>query len=287
MGTAFCFTNMQEPLIYLQYQIQIEPGTDAADLLIAELSLLGIEGFEEGERQLTASGKKEETDAAAIELLLKNQGLTFTVAEVAQQNWNALWESSFEPVLIEDFAAVRAAFHAPVTTVLHELIITPKMSFGTGHHATTWLMVKEMSTLDFSGKTVFDFGTGTGVLAILAAKLGATHVFAIDNDSWSIDNAIENVAVNAVAGIELQLADQVPGGKTYPIVLANINKHVIMAHLAAMKAITEKGGTWLLSGLLTTDEVDVRTAVEAMGLQWQHTLHKDGWISMRFADTGV
>lgn len=278
---------MQEPQIYLQYHIEIEPGTDAADLLIAELSLLGIEGFEEGEGKLTASGKKEETEAAEIESLLKNQGLTFTVAEVAQQNWNALWESSFEPVLIEDFAAVRASFHAPVSTVQHELIITPKMSFGTGHHATTWLMVKEMSTLDFTGKSVFDFGTGTGVLAILAVKLGATHVFAIDNDSWSIDNAIENVSVNGVTGIELQLADQVPISTTYPIVLANINKHVILAHLDAMKAITEPGGTWLLSGLLTSDEADVKTAVETMGLQWQHTLHKDGWISMRFTYTVV
>lgn len=273
--------------MYLQYQIQIKTGTDAADILIAELSQLGIEGFEEGADYLIASGKKEEIDTAEIASLLKNQGLTFTVAEVAQQNWNALWESSFEPVLIEDFAAIRAAFHPPVTTVQHELIITPKMSFGTGHHATTWLMVKEMSMLDFSQKSVFDFGTGTGVLAILAAKLGASEVLAIDNDSWSIDNAVENVSVNKANRIELHLTDRVPVGNTYSILLANINKHVIMAHLTAMKAVTATGGTWLLSGLLTSDEAEVKTAVEATGMKWQHSLHKDGWISMRFTNTAV
>ncbi len=122
--------------------------------------------------------------------------LSFSKTIIEETNWNQVWESNFDPVIVDDFVAVRAHFHEPIKNVQHEIVITPKMSFGTGHHATTYMMMQQMRELDFAGKNVFDFGTGTGVLAILAEKLGAQKVIAIDNDDWSIENADENVKRN-------------------------------------------------------------------------------------------
>ena len=145
-------------------------------MLTAMLMDAGFEGVEELETSTIITISKPLYVEETVKPLFEMFGVSYTIQPIDQQNWNAQWESSFEPVRVENFAAIRASFHPPVTDVTHEIIITPKMSFGTGHHATTYLMIQEMAELDFNGKTVTDFGTGTAVLAILAEKLGAKEV---------------------------------------------------------------------------------------------------------------
>lgn len=271
---------MPQPTLYLQYHISL-PDADTGDILIARLSESGMEGFEEQDQMLIGSGPAAGIDREEVARLLNSLGLTFTVQELANQNWNALWESSFDPVQVEDFVAIRAAFHPPVAGVAHELVITPKMSFGTGHHATTWLMVQAMQGLNFAGKKVLDFGTGTGVLAILAEKLGAPDILAIDIDEWSIDNAAENAAVNQATRIRLLLANAIPAQEAdFDLLLANINRHIIEANMDAMYRATAAGGYCLLSGLLAEDEGVVTGKAMAAGFTPQETRERKGWISV-------
>ncbi|MCB0777743.1 MAG: 50S ribosomal protein L11 methyltransferase, partial [Chitinophagaceae bacterium] len=159
----------------------------------------------------------------------------------------------------------------------YEIIIEPKMSFGTGHHATTYMMVSQMFDLDFVGKKVFDFGTGTGVLAILAEKLGAAYTIAVDNDEWSIQNAAENITRNDCSKIIIEQGDKISGG-SYDILLANINKNVILDNMAEMKKSTSPKGMILLSGLLQEDEPEILVAAEGLALKPVSKMQKDNWI---------
>jgi ribosomal protein L11 methyltransferase len=173
---------------------------------------------------------------------------------------------------------IRAAFHQQVPHVKHEIIITPKMSFGTGHHATTYMMIEQMEALDFTGKSVADFGTGTGVLAILAEKLGAISIDAIDNDDWSIENSIENVAANNCSNINLIKDTSIPTGLVYDIILANINLHVILANSQAIQAACKKGTQLLLSGFIKSDEAEMLQMLAANGIKPLKTSQKADWI---------
>ncbi|MBK6935571.1 MAG: 50S ribosomal protein L11 methyltransferase [Chitinophagaceae bacterium] len=172
---------------------------EQADMLIAQLSEAGFDGFEEGENLLKAFIPENDYNKFLLKELTYKYRLQYAEQVIPEQNWNALWESNFQPVVVDDFVGVRACFHEPISSVEYEIGITPKMSFGTGHHATTYMMMQQMRNIPFLGKSVFDFGTGTGVLAILAEKLGAASVFAIDNDDWSIENARENCQFNNCA----------------------------------------------------------------------------------------
>jgi ribosomal protein L11 methyltransferase len=252
------------------------------DIMIAFLSDWGIDAFEELEETLIASGVKEMVNQEEIDHYLSSEGITFEKSEVEDQNWNAVWESSFEPVIMDDFAAIRASFHEPVAGVAHEIIITPKMSFGTGHHATTWLMMQIMKDIDFKGKRVFDFGTGTGVLAILAEKLGARAVEAIDNDEWSIENAKENFGNNDEKAINVKLQETLPDRDTFEILLANINKHILLEQMPGISKCVSTGGIALLSGLLESDELDIRSAAGTFQLEFEKKLEKNGWIALFF-----
>lgn len=220
--------------------VQVQFAGEAApqnEIIIAVLADLGFEGFEETDNSISAFIEQSKFDKASLDAFTTGAHLSYTESIIEQQNWNATWESSFEPVIIDKFAAVRAGFHPPVTNVQYEVIITPKMSFGTGHHATSYLMMQQMSRLDFTQKTVLDFGTGTGVLAILAQKMGAAKVLAIDNDDWSIDNALENIANNHVQNIVVEKADTINTNEHYDIVLANINLNVIVQNILAIKSV--------------------------------------------------
>lgn len=270
-------------------QLTIPTATeDIRSILMAELEGEGAEGFEEAEDQLLAYFKAASFDEDAIAGRLKQWNLTYEKKEIAETNWNAIWESNFQPVYVDDFLYIRADFHPPASGVEHELVITPKMSFGTGHHATTWLVAQAMRKIEFSNKSVFDFGTGTGILAILASRLGATRVWAIDNDQWSIENGKENVARNAVDNIELQLADTfAKEGETFDVILANINKNVILDHMSALAARLKKDGILLLSGLLTADEADIRMAASIQGLEISQRNEKDNWLCLKAGFSSV
>jgi ribosomal protein L11 methyltransferase len=169
--------------MHIQVSIKTE---EWQEVLIALLTEIGYEGFEQEEALLKAFINKDAFDRAALEALLGEYGVEYEEQEIGERNWNAEWEANFQPVVVDGFCAVRAHFHPPMPEVEHELVITPKMSFGTGHHATTYMMLQAMRGIDLRGKRVLDFGTGTGVLAILAERLGAAEVVAIDNDDWSI-----------------------------------------------------------------------------------------------------
>ena len=252
------------------------------DVLIAHLAEAGFEGFEENDQELKAFIPEKKYDGALLQELAYKYQLDFSEELIPEQNWNRSWESNFQPVIVDDFVAVRADFHEPSTGVELEIIITPKMSFGTGHHATTSLMVRQMREIDFTGKTVFDFGTGTGLLAILAEKLGAKKIMAIDNDDWSIANAIENFERNSCRNIRLEKNDRLTGDEKYEVILANINKNVILENFSSLFVHLAPGGTMLLSGLLTTDEEDILPIADSYHLILSARMEQNNWICLRF-----
>src|SRR5690349_10830070 len=178
--------------IHIKFQPVLK---EQQEILIAQLADLGYEGFEEGIGFISAYIPEDQFNESETYHLIAGTDITVTKEVILPRNWNEEWEQNFQPVVIDDFCGIRAHFHAPLQQVQHEIIITPKMSFGTGHHATTHLMIQSMQQLSFNDKTVLDFGTGTGVLAILAERLGAAHITAIDNDEWSITNVEENIAL--------------------------------------------------------------------------------------------
>lgn len=262
-------------------QLSIKANKEQQEILIGFLSDAGAEGFEETDTVLLAYFNETGFDKDVVNELLKEYEVEET--SLQEKNWNEEWEKNFDPVVVENFCAVRAHFHAPITDVQHEILITPKMSFGTGHHATTYMMMQQMQDINFREKKVFDFGTGTGVLAILAEKLGAASVSAIDVDHWSVENTIENVANNQCKKIETKLSADLPDDK-FDIILANINRNVILEYLPALKTILHKGGHILFSGLLTTDEEDVNAACVTQGFTLLKQLERNNWISLLFVN---
>ncbi len=251
------------------------------ELLIAHLSEAGFDGFEQSDNELKAFIDKAVYDAAFVNDISQQYHLSFTESTIAAQNWNAVWESNFQPVVVDDFVAVRADFHEPIKGVEQEIVITPKMSFGTGHHATTFMMMQEMRRIDFTGKTVFDFGTGTGVLAILAEKLGAANILAVDIDEWSIENAQENLERNDCKRVRIEQADSANVNQRFDVILANINKNVILDNMQTLAGQLEAGGIILFSGLLKEDQPDIQKAAAACGLDLNNSLQKDNWLCMK------
>lgn len=263
-------------------QLSIYPVSETqSEILIALLGDGGFEGFEEEENVLQAFIGEERFDAETVKELLAGLNLKFITKIIPPTNWNAEWEKNFHPVLVEDFCAVRAVFHAPVSGVEHEIIITPKMSFGTGHHATTWMMIKSMKAIDFTGKKVLDFGTGTGILAILAEKCGAPDVLAIDNDGQCIENASENIAVNQCSAIRLEKADTPAPAGLYDVILANINKNTVLANLALLRQQLSKEGVLLVSGLLREDLEDLGQEAGKNRLGISDIQEKQNWICLK------
>lgn len=262
---------------YLQVEFKAIPGSQS-EMLVALLSEAGFESFEETENSLFAYILEEGFSENSLQPALRVIPVEYTISVIPPQNWNARWEESFEPVIIHDFAAIRAGFHKPIHAVLHEIIITPKMSFGTGHHATTYMMVEQMKSLDLTGKRLLDFGTGTAVLAILAEKMGASKIDAIDNDAWSIENSLENTAANQCKKINLVNADTIDTGEIYDIILANINLNVILHNLPALKAVSKSGTLLLLSGIMKADQANMVQSLAAGGWQYHKTVEKGDWI---------
>ncbi len=248
--------------------------------LIAWLSDIGFTGFEENENSLIACINQEAFNIEDLDRILAIIPAEYSKSIIVDKNWNAQWESSFDPIIVNDFVAIRASFHQPIKNVKNEIIITPKMSFGTGHHATTFMMIEQMEGLDFTGKTVVDFGTGTAVLAILAEKMGAVSIDAIDYDEWSIENAIENAAANNCSKINLIQAETISTATAYDIILANINLNVIVDNLAAIKAVSKKGTFILLSGFIKADEPAMVNALAENGILQLKTVQKAEWISI-------
>lgn len=251
------------------------------DLLVAHLSEMGFEGFEEGQSFLICYSSKENFNEDSLKQLAESYSLSFEKELVEKQNWNELWEKNFQPVLVDDFCAIRASFHPEEKNTRFNIVITPKMSFGTGHHATTYMMIKWMKEIEHKGKYVLDFGTGTGVLAILAEKLGASKIEAIDNDDWSIENANENILCNECSRIVLQKADSLDFTSQFDIILANINKNVLLANMEKLKQHLTKEGVLVISGLLEGDRPAIETAANRFNLEVKGQMINNGWISLK------
>jgi ribosomal protein L11 methyltransferase len=261
--------NVQSVHIHLSFEHQ--------DVLIAFLCDLGFDGFEQSDDHFIAYIPFSDFNPEELNQLLNLHQVTYSLSIIEKTNWNAIWESNFQPLLIANRLAVRADFHSPIENVSQELVITPRMSFGTGHHATTSLMLEALLDIPLQDTRVLDFGTGTGILGILAAKLGAQFVLGIDNDTWSIENATDNCKMNAVT-IDLLLSDEPPAHQTFDFVLANINLHIIKANLIALAKCLQPNGTLLLSGLLTQDEQMVDASCFEVGLQKKERFEKNGWV---------
>lgn len=259
-------------------QIKIKATKEDQEILISKLEEFST-GFEQTDEMLIAYFDELNFESYLIKQILAHY--KFQIDTLEDRNWNEEWERNFQPIHIANFCGIRAHFHQPIIDVEHELIITPKMSFGTGHHATTYMMIEQMRNIDFTNKSVLDFGTGTGVLAILAEKCGSQNVLAIDNDSWSIENAKENIEKNNCKHVIIELSSALPD-KQFDIILANINKNVLIENMRRLKESLKSNGLLLMSGLLSSDEEDILKACQKEDLQLKNLEVKDNWISVLY-----
>jgi ribosomal protein L11 methyltransferase len=267
---------------YIQVTVSFTDNQQC-EILIALLSENGFEGFEESGNELFAFIPERTFYATNIDEIFSGMSLSYSKKIIEQTNWNEKWEKSFEPVSVDDFCGVRASFHEPIKNVEHEIIITPKMSFGTGHHATTFLMIQAMHSIDFENKKVLDFGTGTGILSILAEKLGAKNILAIDNDPVCVDNANENLVANNCSAVSVEEKDRVPFVDCgFDIILANINRNSILEQLPFFGQQLPPAGVLLVSGLLIEDFDTVRSCAESYGLDIVSKSLKNNWICLKF-----
>ncbi len=264
------------------FQISIETlSAEHAEILIAALSDIKFYAFEQEENSLKAYIHEKDLDEKGLKEMV-GSATFFTKKIILEENWNRQWESSIQPVIVHDFAAIRPSFHGPIKNVKHDLVITPKMSFGTGHHATTFLMIEGMEKIDFVDKTVIDFGTGTGILAILAEKCGASNVVAIDNDEWSINNAKENIAANKCKNINLKKQDDLCGIEPVDIILANINLNVLSEAAWSLSFLLSSGSLLLTSGYLLKDKKKLQNILEPRNVFTSVINLKDDWVSVLF-----
>ncbi len=259
-------------------QLTFTANSELSEIIAANLMEEGFEGIEDVDEFTKTYIKEEEFNDKAIKALFEKYELQFDTLIIPDKNWNAEWEANFQPVQVDDFVNIRASFHPTLHATSHEIIINPKMSFGTGHHATTWLMMRQMQQINFKGKQVIDFGTGTGILAILAEKLGASSVIAIDNDDNCIENAKENIDLNQCTKISLLKAETVIG--RFDIILANINKNIIIANMEKLYRACVKSGIILFSGLLKEDYNDIVKALKKNDIQIIDNVEKDNWICL-------
>ncbi|MBA4746782.1 MAG: 50S ribosomal protein L11 methyltransferase [Muricauda sp.] len=275
-------------LIYLEYDFKIDPLQPATDILIAELGELGFESFVENETGLLAYILKSEWRDDALEDLFVFQNPNFEISwtskEIEQQNWNAEWEKNFHPIKVGEKCMVRAPFHEAVE-VDYDIVIEPKMSFGTGHHETTHMMLQHILDTDFSGKSVLDMGCGTGVLAILAKKKGATEVEAIDIDEWCFLNTQENVERNDCADIKVFQGDSsLLDGKKYDVILANINRNILLEDIPIYTTCLKKGGFLFLSGFYLEDLDAISSKCGTYGLQFEKNIEKNNWVVAKYVN---
>lgn len=256
---------------------------EQCEVLMALLTDIGYDGFEEVPGELLAYIDRDHFNNKDLEDIATSAGVTYSTESIAHQNWNAVWESNFQPVVVEDFCTVRAGFHDIQVDTPYEIVITPKMSFGTGHHATTQLMMLLMKDVDFSGRSVLDFGTGTGILAILAEMLGATDVLAIDNDTWCVENAVENIARNSCKHVSVRQGSlEVAETGSYDVILANINRHILLQYISGLYQILKPGGVILMSGLLADDREGIINAAVAEGFKFFNIREQANWIAIHF-----
>ena len=258
---------------YTEVNAQIEPYSEQdSEIVVALLAQLGFDSFVDTSTGVIGYIPTIQFEDIDIKVFFKQLPLKskifFTVKHIKSQNWNKEWEKNFEPITVEKFCRVRAPFHEHIDGYQIEVVVEPKMAFGTGHHQTTWLMIHELFNTEIRGKEVLDMGCGTGILAIIAEKLGAKAVLAIDNDEWAFKNAIENVQVNKCNIIQVMQGDaSLLPGKQFDVILANINRNVLLNDIKFYRKSLKSGGTLLLSGFFDYDIPTISKSLAESSLQ--------------------
>ena len=272
---------------YIEFKAIVDPLESGREILIAELSEVGFESFVETEDGVEAYIQSPLFNKVLINNigLLNNTNfrIDYTTKTIADQNWNAEWEKNFELINVENECIIRAPFHTKIDTVEFDIVIDPKMSFGTGHHETTYLMIKRLLSLDLAGKNVIDMGCGTGVLAILAFQKKAQYVEAIDIDDWAYNNTLENIRNNNCNEIKVELGGVEKISKTtFDIFIANINRNILLNDMEKYISVVKSGGSLLLSGFFSSDsELLVETAL-SYDMELNYSESKNDWTMLHF-----
>lgn len=266
-------------------QVNLTCLEEFREILIAELAEIGFDSFLETDTGVEAFVQEDVLDRKAFAQLIEQYRLpaqlSVTEGILPKVNWNEEWEKNYDPIYVDDLVYVRASFHGPQPGFRYEIVINPKMSFGTGHHATTHQLLSMQGTIDHQGKRVLDVGSGTGILAIMAQLLGASAVEAFDIDEWCVDNGNENFDLNGLsARMGLGTIRQVQPQGTFDIVLANINKNVLLDEMAIYAGLLPVGGLLLLSGFYSEDTEDLLQAAAPYDLQLQRSTTKDNWAAL-------
>ncbi len=274
--------------VYIGYDFKVDPLQPATEILIAELGYAGFESFVETEEGVIAYIQKEEWQSGILEdiQILKSGefAITYTFEDIAPTNWNIEWERNFNPIIVDDMCSVRAPFHEKPDTE-YDIIIEPKMSFGTGHHETTHMMIQHILKNDFKDKSVLDMGCGTGVLAILAEMKGANPIDAIDYDNWCYINSLENVERNNCNHITVIEGDaSVLNEQKYDIIIANINRNILLNDLSVYINCLNPKGRLFLSGFYIDDITIIEEECNKHGLTFVESLEKNNWVALKFVN---
>lgn len=266
--------------------VSVACNPEQAEFLMAELGEKGFEGFLETDTGFDAFLLEGDFQAESLSSILEKYGVSqeqIKVDKVANQNWNEVWEHSFEPVSIGGILNIRAPFHAPDPSLPKEIIIQPKTSFGTGHHETTAAIIGLMLSESLNGKSVLDFGSGTGILSILASKLGASRIFANDIDPWASENILENMELNGIKNIDFQKGDlSVVPEEPYDFILANLNRNILLQCLEKLSSLMVQGGTLFVSGFYLSDLPSIQEEAERCGLHWVRQITRNNWTAAMF-----
>ena len=273
---------------YIEINFELSPLQPHVDILIAELGYMGFESFVETEYGVTAYIQKPDYKIGLLEdvniLKSKEVEISYTTKTIAQTNWNEEWEKSFEPIKIGDRCHVRAPFHEQKPCD-YDIVIEPKMSFGTGHHETTYMMLQFILDYDFKNKAVLDMGCGTGVLAILASKKEASSVDAIDIDNWCYENSMENVNRNKCNNISVKEGDvSLLINQKYDCILANINRNILLNDLATYVSCLNSRGSLFLSGFYNVDIPIIEAACNALNLKLESKQEQNNWVALKFVN---
>lgn len=274
---------------YIQVQFRCEPNTEAlTDVLSALLGEIGFESFVRTETGLEAYIPSQDLSLEKVEKLLSTFPLeaeiTYLCVLMEDKNWNEEWEKNyFQPVVIDDILCIHSSFQQVDGKFRYRILIDPKMSFGTGHHQTTELMMRELLKMDLQGVSLLDMGCGTAVLAILASMEGASPVTAIDIDEWAYRNAKENIKLNGVKNISLhQGGAELLGDSKFDVILANINRNVLLRDMHVYTQVLNKGGSLIMSGFYKDDIPAIRAAADMLGLSFHHFSEIGPWVSLFF-----
>jgi len=272
--------------IYIGYTFKVEPVQPGTEILIAELGFSGFESFVETPDGVIAYIQEVDHFATILDSIQILNSEEFVISyefeTIVQTNWNAEWEKNFNPIVVEDRCAIRAPFHE-VFNVEYDIIIEPKMSFGTGHHETTHMMIQHILAFDFTNKSVLDMGCGTGVLAILAEKKGATSLEAIDIDNWCYLNSLENISRNDCHHITVLEGDaSLLEGKRFDVIIANINRNILLNDLSTYVTCLNENGSLFLSGFYDSDCELIETTCHELDLKLEKKLTRNNWVALKF-----